>query len=175
MRQFLQDVAAVRKSADGDDDHPGLKWIQVIGAEIAVRQYRQDHEGQQKKLREGEDFGCGDAIGETFEKSLQLKQQHAQNRERRSDPEMIARDQRANEVGREAGYLCGHTGHRLRLELVPIGEPEERADHRKSGRDQAPAIAGEQAHGVANQTDQRKRAYTAESIALGNPAAFFAL
>ena len=128
-----------------------------------------------RNLREGENVGRGDALRHAFQRGLQLEQDHARHAERRRDPELVVRDQGADQIGRQRRHLRRDPGDAGTHELVPVREQQERRDGDQAECHRDELGACKQGDGIADQPDQGKRPDPAEAEAHIAALVFFAL
>src|SRR5579863_8036333 len=175
LGDFLQNVTAVGNRADRDHDQPGLERIEAKRSEVLIGQDRQNDDGQQEELGEGENLLGRGAAGHALENGFQFEQEQAGDAESSRDPDVVVVDERANEIGGEARHFRGDA-RGLRLgELVPVGKQQKRSDDDETESDRKKLRAGEQGDRVADQSDQREGADSAEGIKTGGGFVLLAL
>jgi len=173
--ELLEDVAAVGDGADGNDDEPGSKGIDVEAGELLTREDRENDAGEKEELGEGEDFARGNAAGEFLECGFEVEQEQAGDTEGGGDPEVSIANQSAHEEGGESGHFGGDAGDVGFGELVPVGEEHESGDDEEAEGEGEKLVAAEQGEGVAEEADEGEGADSAEGIGAGLGFVVFAL
>ena len=98
--------------------------------------------------------------------SFRFQQKHAEDGDRRGNPQLIAGHQRADHVRDQAGNFRGHPGVVVRLQFMPVGEPRNAPitpESERHGRSIACPTRERQC--VGGQPDQRQSTHAAEALA----------